>query len=82
MTTFGYSISDFIPCEIPNCGRRAVDINHIDAKGMGGNPAGDKNEIENLMGTCREHHVEFGDKKQHKEWLKEVHLNFIKNNAK
>ena len=44
---FGYSPGEFIPCEI--CGSKAVDINHIDARGMGGNPAGDKDVLENLM---------------------------------
>lgn len=75
---FGYTIADFIPCEIPGCGRRAVDINHIDARGMGGDPNGTKDVIENLMGTCREHHIEFGDKKEVKEWLKNVHSHFMK----
>lgn len=69
MDHFGYTISDFIKCEIPECERRAVDINHIDARGMGGNPTRDKDVIDNLMATCREHHIEYGDKKQHKRWL-------------
>jgi hypothetical protein len=79
---FGYSISDFIPCEIPDCGQRAVDICHIDARGMGGNPSGDKDDIENLMAKCRQHHHEYGDKKHLKDWLKEVHLKFMKANGK
>lgn len=79
MNFFGYSIADYIPCEIPGCKRRAVDINHIDARGMGGDPTGSKDVIENLMGTCREHHIEYGDKKGFKDWLKETHLEFMKN---
>jgi len=37
---------------------------------MGG---GNKDTIENLMGLCRSCHIEYGDKKQHKEMLKVVH---------
>lgn len=66
---FGYDVSDFIPCEI--CQKKAVDINHIDARGMGGSKT--KDVIENLQALCRECHIEYGDKKQHKEFLKEVH---------
>ena len=66
---FGYTGEDFIPCE--TCGARAVDIHHIEARGMGGNKIGDK--IENLMALCREHHLQYGDKKQYMEFLKEVH---------
>jgi 5-methylcytosine-specific restriction endonuclease McrA len=52
------------------CGNTAVDIHHIEARGMGG---GNKDTIENLMGLCRNCHIEYGDKKQHKEMLKVVH---------
>jgi hypothetical protein len=67
---FGYDISDFIPCEV--CGKTAVDIHHIEARGIGGSKEADA--IENLMALCREDHIKFGDKKQYKEWLKSVHL--------
>lgn len=60
-------------CEIPNCNKRASDIHHIDCKGMGGSK--NKDVIENLQALCREHHHELGDKKQHIEYLKKVHLN-------
>lgn len=80
MRYFGYTTADWMPCEIPGCGKQAVDVCHIDARGMGGNPSGSKDTIENLMGKCREHHNEYGDKKECKEWLKEVHLEFMKNN--
>ena len=71
MDFFKYDVSDFIPCEV--CGAKAVDINHINAKGRGGNPKGDKDVIENLQALCRKHHLEFGDKKEWKEWLKKLH---------
>ena len=66
---FGYDISDFIPCEV--CGKTAVDIHHIEARGIGGSKEADN--IENLMALCREDHLKYGDKKQYKEWLKDIH---------
>jgi len=66
---FGYDTSDFIPCEL--CGLKAQDIHHIEARGMGGSKHADN--IENLMALCRQCHIDFGDKKQHKEMLKVVH---------
>jgi 5-methylcytosine-specific restriction endonuclease McrA len=59
---FGYDISDFVPCEV--CGSQAVDIHHIESRGMGGTKKIDT--IDNLMALCRECHLELGDKKQHK----------------
>lgn len=73
LSFFGYTEADFIPCEI--CGSRAVDIHHIDARGMGGTKKADT--IDNLMALCREHHMEFGDKKDHKEYLRDIHNFFI-----
>lgn len=69
----GYDKSDFMPCEIT--GLRAVDIHHIDCKGMGGSK--DKDYIENLMAATREVHLIYGDKKQYMEWLVTVHLTFM-----
>lgn len=77
---FGYTIADFIPCEV--CGDEAVDIHHIEARGMGGDPTGSKDTIENLQALCRCCHNEFGDKTVKKEFLKEIHLNIIKNHGK
>lgn len=69
MQHFGYGVDDFIPCEV--CGKRAVDIHHIEARGMGGTSKPD--EISNLMALCRVCHVEFGDKKQFMGLLKNKH---------
>lgn len=71
MQHFGYGTDDFIPCEI--CGARAVDIHHIEAKGMGGTSEEEANKIENLMALCRADHIKYGDKKQHMDMLYEVH---------
>ena len=65
----GYKKTDFIPCEV--CGSQAVDIHHINARGMGGSKIADV--IENLMGLCRKCHIEYGDKKQYKDFLKDIH---------
>ena len=66
---FGYGQEDFIPCEI--CGARAVDIHHIDCRGMGGTSK--KDTIENLMALCRMHHIEYGDKKEYRDYLVKTH---------
>lgn len=73
---FGYGIEDFIPCEV--CGQRAVDIHHIEARGMGG--TGKADVIENLQALCRACHVEFGDKKRHKEFLMLKHKEKLNDN--
>jgi 5-methylcytosine-specific restriction endonuclease McrA len=65
---FGYDVSDFIPCEI--CNAKAVDIHHINARGMGGS---EKDDINNLMALCRSCHIKFGDIKEKKEWLRDIH---------
>ena len=65
----GYKKTDFVPCEV--CGAQAVDVHHIEARGMGGNKKADV--IDNLMGLCRKCHIEYGDKKQYKEFLKDIH---------
>jgi len=65
---FGYTIADFIPCEV--CGKKAVDINHIEARSRRKDLL---NEISNLMAMCRECHIEKGDKKHFKQELQEIH---------
>lgn len=68
----GYDESDFIKCEIVGCEAKAVDINHIDCKGMGGSKQ--KDYIENLQAICRHHHEKYGDRKQYMDWLKCCHI--------
>ena len=38
-----------------------------------------KDVIENLMAMCRREHLEYGDKKQYIEMLKEKHKQFMEN---
>ncbi len=72
---FGLTIVDFIACEV--CGCKAVDIHHIDARGMGGDPKGSKDVIENLQALCRECHIIYGDITEFKDLLKKVHLKYM-----
>ena len=64
-----YDTSDFIPCEV--CGYKAVDIHHIEARGMGGTKK--KDTIENLMALCRKCHMDYGDITEAKDYLKRIH---------
>jgi hypothetical protein len=73
MSFFGYDQSDFIPCEI--CGTQAIDIHHIECRGMGGTKQPET--ISNLMAVCRPCHEKYGDKKEHKEYLQDLHNYFI-----
>lgn len=75
---FNYTGDEFIACEV--CGQRAVDIHHIDCRGMGGNK--EKNSISNLMAVCRTCHIKYGDKKEYTIFLKETHNLFIENYGK
>jgi 5-methylcytosine-specific restriction endonuclease McrA len=69
LKAMGYDTTDWIPCEV--CQAQAVDIHHIEARGMGGSKDADR--IENLMALCRECHMKFGDIKIYKEMLKATH---------
>ena len=64
MDYFEYEEQDFIPSEIS--GKKATDIHHIEARGMGGSK--NKDCIENLIALTREEHLKYGDKKEHKQY--------------
>lgn len=66
---FGYDQIDFIPCEV--CEAKAVDIHHIEARGMGGTKK--EEDINNLMALCRKCHEDYGDKSQFKDYLNQIH---------
>jgi hypothetical protein len=70
-------VSDFIECEV--CKGKAVDIHHIDCRGMGGSK--EKDTIENLMALCRGCHYIFGDKKQWIDFLIDIHNRKLENNG-
>ena len=74
---FGYKSLYFddlyIPCEwCDGLKGKAVDVNHIEARGMGGGKT--KDYIENLVGMCRACHIDFEAKRISKEELREKHL--------
>ena len=73
MSYFNYDVGDFIPCEV--CGTTAVDIHHINCRGMGGSK--EKDDIINLMALCRKCHIEYGDKKQLIDFLRKIHADKI-----
>jgi hypothetical protein len=75
----GYDLTDFVASEIS--GAKAVDIHHIDCKGMGGDPTNSKNRIENLQAVTREEHIHFGDKTEHMAFLYEKHYEFLEANG-
>lgn len=75
LQALGYNPCDFIPSEIS--GSKAIDIHHIECKGMGGNPIGDKDRIENLQALTREEHDSLGDKSEHMAFLFQKHMEFL-----
>jgi ribosome-binding protein aMBF1 (putative translation factor) len=74
LSHFNYFGNEFIGCEM--CGKRAVDIHHIECRGMGGSA---KDDINNIMAMCRNCHITYGDKKQYKELLKQRHEQRLEN---
>jgi len=79
LKALGYDETDFIPSELS--GKKAIDIHHIDCKGMGGNPSKDKDRIENLQAVTREEHLKYGDKQEHLYYLYTKHYEFLINNG-
>jgi hypothetical protein len=76
LTYTGAGIDDFVPCEI--CGKRAVDIHHINGRGKG------KDMISNLMALCRVHHNAahgIGKTYLHKDVLQAIHDEYLKNHC-
>lgn len=84
LDAIGKKPGEHIPCEIcwaldPNGeGAPAVDIHHIERRGMGGDKSADTPE--NLMAMCRQHHTELGDIIVLKPHLKQIHLKYLNHN--
>jgi len=57
----------FIPCIW--CGKRAVDVHHVDGRGRGGSKL--KDTPDNLVALCRECHLKAEAKKISKEEIRE-----------
>jgi 5-methylcytosine-specific restriction endonuclease McrA len=68
LKVMGFTTDCKIPCEI--CSKTAVDIHHIEARSKHKELI---NDISNLMALCRDCHIKYGDKKQYKEYLKNIH---------
>tara|TARA_R100000808_G_C2057481_1_gene90354 strand:- start:197 stop:511 length:315 start_codon:yes stop_codon:yes gene_type:complete len=74
MQFFDYGEEDFIMCEF--CQQdRAVDIHHLDARGMGGSK--NKDYIENLMGLCRDCHNKCENDKMFNFFARIKHLELV-----
>lgn len=74
----GYDSTDQMPtimCEWCESSP-AVDVNHVEARGMGGSKT--KDFIENLVGMCRPCHMLFEAKKISKNDLQAKHLELMK----
>jgi hypothetical protein len=69
-------MDDYIPCEVNGCTCRAVDIHHIDRRGMGGSKT--KDYIENLVGLCRNHHDKAENDPLFNEEVRQMHLKMIR----
>ena len=69
LKAMAYIPGEWIPCEI--CQSKAVDVHHIEARGMGGSKT--KDTPENLMGLCRSCHDQFGDVPETKMYLQTIH---------
>lgn len=49
-----FDVSDFIPCEAPNCGQRAVDIHHLVKRSKFGKKTKHLQDApSNLIALCR-----------------------------
>jgi 5-methylcytosine-specific restriction endonuclease McrA len=68
---FGYQIPSDVLCE--NCNAQAVDIHHLEPRGMGGNKR--KDAIENLIALCRNCHLKAENNKEFNQVLKGIHEN-------
>lgn len=72
---FNFKIPEDCICEL--CENMAVDIHHIDSRGMGGDPTGKKDIITNLQALCRSCHIKFGDDPKYKIMLALRHFDFM-----
>jgi len=65
---------DFVACEV--CTSKAVDIHHIEARGLGGSK--EKDFIENLVALCRNCHNQAEKSKKFNKQVKKKHLALLK----
>ena len=65
-------------CEMPGCNSIAVDVHHIENRGMGGSKL--KDHITNLMGLCRNHHNQCEHGQITRDNQKRIHIRFMHRN--
>jgi len=72
MDYYGFGMDDVILCE--GCGtKRAQDVHHLVTRSHGG-----KDEIENLIGVCRDCHSKAHNDREYNTWLRIAHkMNLI-----
>ena len=70
MNFFGYDESDYIPCEM-GCGSRAVDIHHLERRTRN---KVTNDYIENLVGLCRDCHINAESDKSFNMYTRIKHL--------
>lgn len=75
---FGVNKNDNRLCELS--GSYGEDIHHIEARGMGGDPQGKKDRIENLMALTRTLHIKYGDVNKYKAYLFTKHKEHLLKN--
>lgn len=73
-TFFGIGEQDTPMCEM--CSTIAVDVHHIEARGMGGSKT--KDYIENLVGLCRSCHNKAEKSKSFNQQVKKKHLAILR----
>ena len=73
MKHFNYGIDDFIGCTV--CNARAVDIHHIERRGIGGSK--NKDYIENLVALCRKCHDKAESSRSFNNTVRIKHLNKV-----
>ena len=71
---FGYDESSIVMCEM-ECGDKAVDVHHLESRGMGGSKS--KDYIENLMGLCRDCRIKAESDKMFNMYCKIKHLELV-----
>lgn len=70
LSFFGFQIAEDCFCEIPTCGKPAVDIHHIKPRSkFGSKNKNQQDHITNLIGLCRVHHEDAHNNTLTKEYL-------------
>lgn len=70
---FGYDVTDWIKCEMPECGSQSIDIHHVTPRSkFGSKRKAEQDHISNLIALCRVCHNLAHDGKISKDTLQEI----------